>query len=83
MRQFSDILDGLGAFSAAETERVKELVRVGEWAIALENLCSQLYEYEVPVSPQVLASIERVGVETGVERQYWTRLLVADRSDAG
>ena len=76
VEQFDDVLGGLPDFPEGEVERIRELVRVGEWAIALENLCSQLYEYEFVVSPTILGHIEELGRETGVEPRYWTRLSV-------
>jgi hypothetical protein len=80
--QFAAVLDGLRDFPEAEIDQVKDLVRVGEWAVALENLCSQLYEYGCALAPTVLATIEELGRETGVDARYWMR-LVADDGETG
>lgn len=50
--QFSLILGELEGFPAEEVKRVDDLVHVGEWAVELENLCSQPYEYEFVVPPE-------------------------------
>jgi hypothetical protein len=76
--QFAAVLGGLRDFPEAEIDQVKDLVRVGEWAVALENLCSQLYEYECAVAPKILATIEELGREIGVDARYWMRLAAAD-----
>jgi hypothetical protein len=55
-------------------ERVEELVQVGEWRVALENLCTQLYEFDIKVPKDVLARIAEIGHEVDVGERYWSVL---------
>jgi hypothetical protein len=47
---------------------------VGEWAVALENLCTQLYEYDIRVPIDSVKLMEEIGREVGVEERYWNIL---------
>jgi hypothetical protein len=53
---------------------MKELVQAGEPGIALENFCTQLFEYDVTVPEQVRVRLQRLGEKMGVRRDYWERL---------
>jgi len=53
---------------------VDELVQVGEWKIALENLCTQAHEYDVTVDGYLLEAIRQLASELGVPDRYWTVL---------
>ncbi len=58
-------------------EQVKDfagLVRAGEPGIAFENLCTQLYEYDIVVNREVLGELKVVGSAMGLESKYWDRL---------
>jgi hypothetical protein len=57
-----------------------ELVRAGEPGIALENFCTQLFEYDVKVSPMVLNEIASLGIAMGINSRYWERLETHDVS---
>ena len=72
--RFHVILDQIVDLDQGEIERVEELVQVGEFAVALENLCTQLYEYDVAVGADTVAAIAAVGASVGVEDRYWAML---------
>lgn len=74
--QFSQILSDLRGFPTEELNRVDGLAQAGEWAIALENLCSQLYEHDFAVTTRVRSEIEALGRALSVDPRYWTRLAV-------
>ena len=57
-----------------DVDSVEELVQVREWAVALENLCTQLYEYDLPVPIETVRLMEEIGREVGVEERYWNIL---------
>ena len=50
------------------------LAKVGEPGVALENFCTQLYEYDLTVPQSILASIAELGTAMGLEDRYWTPL---------
>jgi len=61
------------------TERLqdmRELTTAGEPGIALENLCSNLDDYGVAITPDSLAKIREVGQAMGIGPDYWERLAV-------
>lgn len=78
VHRFHLILDRIVDLDQDEIERVEELVQVGEFAIALENLCTQLHEFDVAVDDDTVAAIAVVGTSVGVEDRYW-KMLRGDR----
>ena len=59
---------------AEQIRDMTELVLAGEPGIALENLATQLCEYEVDVSSEIVRDIEGLGSEMGLDEKYWCRL---------
>ncbi|MBB5801330.1 hypothetical protein F4560_001098 [Saccharothrix ecbatanensis] len=53
-----------------------ELVDAGEYGIALENLCTQLYEYDIAVSGDHRQRFAAIGVQLGLDNHYWSDLPV-------
>lgn len=45
VHDFHLIIDAVTGVPENDMENVADLVEVGEWEVALENLCTQLYEY--------------------------------------
>ena len=70
---FHLILERVVNLDQDEIERIEELVWVGEFGIALENLCSQLYEFDVLVPDGTVGTYEHQGTIATIEmgaRQY-------------
>lgn len=63
-----------GLVPADELDEMASLARAGECGVALENLCTQLFEYDAVVSTQLLASIETLGAALVIDQKYWNRL---------
>jgi len=59
---------------ANELDDMASLAKAGESGLALENLCTQLFEYDAVVSMPVLASIKLLGAAMGIDDGYWRRL---------
>jgi hypothetical protein len=57
-----------------ELEDMAALARAGEPGVALENLCTQLFEYDCIVPDEMLNKIETLGRSMGLKEEYWTRL---------
>jgi hypothetical protein len=53
-----------------------ELVHAGEPGVALENFCSQLFEFDVVVPFDFRERLRRLGEQMGVAHDYWERLAV-------
>ena len=57
---------------------MKDLTRHREPGIALENLCSELDEYDIAVPPALLAGLRELGTAMRIDEGYWTRLKTTD-----
>ena len=63
-----------GSLPARDVREVEDLIRAGEPVVAFETLCTQLFEYDVPVdavSQQRFASLGRM---MRVDPNYWQDL---------
>ena len=54
------------------------LVRAGEPGIALENLCTQLFEFDAVIPLDLRERLERLGEKMGIASEYWRRLAVPE-----
>ncbi len=58
----------------SDVDSIKELVSVGEYAVAFENFCTQLYEYNVAVAQSDRSRLEIIGKEMRLVSSLWTDL---------
>ena len=56
---------------AQDQENVASLVGAGEFGIAFETLCTQLYEYDVTPTPDDLARLAAVGRRLELDPSTW------------
>ena len=56
------------------------LIGAREWGVALENLCTQLYEYDVEVPGPILDEIAELGRRMRLDPQLWEILTRAETS---
>lgn len=63
-----------GQLPGEQITEMQELARAGEPGIALENLCTQLYEYDVVVSRDRLNQLSLLGKAMGTKPTYWEQL---------
>lgn len=68
-----------GSLPGEQLSEMRELVEAGEPGVALENLCTQLYEYDVVVSVERQREIAMVGTAMGLPESTWQKL---DEGDA-
>lgn len=61
-----------------DLESVSELISVGEYGIALEDLCTQLYEHEIPVTGHLRHLLAEVGAAMQMDPSNWTDLEELD-----
>lgn len=56
------------------------MLQGGESGLALEVLCTQIYEWGIRLTPEIVQSLEKIQVELGVESHY-TQLLRSELMD--
>jgi hypothetical protein len=74
----NDLLQLLSRFKSrlpvATHKDVEELITHGEGGIALENLCQQLFEYDLTVSSDELTEIKVLTERMGLSAKTWSFL---------
>ena len=63
-----------GALPEANIADATELILHGEYGEALELICTQVYEYEVPVSADAYKVIEECGKRMQMDESSWSFL---------
>jgi hypothetical protein len=63
-----------GLLPPEQLEDMAQLVYASESAIALENLSTQLDEYDVAVDEATAEQIEALGKALGLDPKYWSTL---------
>lgn len=53
-----------------DRESIAVLIAAGEWGVALETLCTQLYEYDLEPNAEERAQLEALGRELDVPVRY-------------
>jgi hypothetical protein len=71
IHQFHVIMDGLSGLPENDIDNVEQLLQVGEWQVALEILCTQVYEYELTLPGDVLPLITDLCRELSADDKYW------------
>jgi hypothetical protein len=66
-----------GLLPQEQLDQMDQLVRAGEPGVALENLSTQLYEYDVPMEQATIEQIASLGMGMGLDPKYWRRLTPA------
>jgi hypothetical protein len=63
------------ALPHAEYEQFRSLTVHREWGIALENLCQQLFEHDIPVGAAEIAEMKRLAEEMNLPSDTWDFLV--------
>jgi hypothetical protein len=56
-----NVLEQVDGLPANDVENITVLIRAGEWKIALETLCTQIYEYDLEPRVSVGEELIRLG----------------------
>jgi hypothetical protein len=76
-----ELLETIGAYArhlpAEQVKEMTELVNAGEPGVAFENLCTQLFEYDVSVEDRAMGKLRGIGDAMGLHPKYWERLKVS------
>ncbi len=59
-----------GTLPDEDVSNIGQLIDVGEWALAVEILCTQLYEYDIDVELETIQRIAAVGERLEVPAHY-------------
>lgn len=59
---------------------VQSLIDVGEWLVAFETLCTQIYEFEISLIPERIRDLEALGEALGASSRL-TNSLWEDAAD--
>lgn len=63
-------------FTPEDMNRLKEFFLHNEYGLVLEYLCTQLIEYDIGISHELLEKIHRAGVSMQIDRGIWEDLRV-------
>lgn len=80
----AELLESLAEFSRAlpehNVENIRELFQVGEYGVGLEDLCTQLYEHSIQLTPGQYGKLVALGEQMGLNKETWETLgsLVAE-----
>lgn len=74
----SMLSDSRGLLSDGVFEHISDLIRSGECAVALEELCSYLVEEGAHPTRELVARIASLGPTLKVRASYWEHLLEAE-----
>jgi hypothetical protein len=60
----------------AELDEMAALTRAGEPGVALENLCMQMYEYDVRVPAALFTNLQQLAKSMGISDEILGRLRI-------
>jgi hypothetical protein len=66
----SEVLRRVGPLPLVVPSMVIEFVEANETLIAVEQICTQIYEYDVKVNSETLALIVDLGKDVGLDPDY-------------
>jgi hypothetical protein len=71
------IMDAANGLPLSDVEQIEGLIQVGERAVAFENLCTQIYEYDIQLPSYLQDTLISVGEQLKVDPRYWQRLNIS------
>lgn len=63
---------------AEDIDQVETLIQLGERLVAFETLCTQVYEYEIALDPDLVRQLVEVGRHLGADAGYGRLLGLED-----
>lgn len=67
-------MDAAVGLTPDDISNVQSLIDVGEWLVAFETLCTQIYEWEIRLEPDVIRDLEGLGTALGARRELTDHL---------
>lgn len=68
--ELRQVLAGADGLPVADVDSVIVLISAGEWRVALETLCTQIYEYDLEVNDVQRALLGHLGRQLEVPADY-------------
>jgi hypothetical protein len=68
------VMDAAGALTPDDISNVQSLIDVGEWLVAFETLCVQIYEWEIVLDPDLIRDLDDLGSAIGAPRELVDQL---------
>lgn len=65
-----EVMDAVSGLPSEDIANVEGLIRVGELLVGFETLCTQLYEWEIPLRREHVDELIRVGQQLGAAPRY-------------
>lgn len=60
-------MDAANGLPADDIANVQSLIDAGEWVVAFETLCTQIYEWEISLRAEVVRDLEGLGSSLGAD----------------
>lgn len=73
-RRLHQVIDSAPELPLHDIEQIESLIEAGERAVAFENLCTQLYEYDIELPSPLRDTLASIGRKLGVAPRYWEML---------
>lgn len=67
-------MDAAVGLTPEDISNVQSLIDVGEWLVAFETLCTQIYEWEIGLEPDVIRDLESLGSVLDARRELTDHL---------
>ncbi|UOE42871.1 MafI family immunity protein [Agromyces larvae] len=66
-----------GQLPDSDLQNARIFLDAGEPGVALENLCAQIYEYDVPIARSAYLRLEAAGRAMSLDSSNWSHLTVS------
>jgi hypothetical protein len=68
-----------------DARTISELIDYDEWGVAYEMLCTQLCEYDIPITLEYYGKMKKIANIMEIDSAYWMSLkrLVISNKDLG
>ena len=60
-------MDAATGLTPEDIINVQSLIDVGEWLVAFETFCTQVYEWEISLGQEVIRDLEALGTALGAD----------------
>ncbi len=64
-----------------DVQNICDFIKYNEFGVGFETLCTQLFEYDSPISAEIYSRIESVGKEIGYSENHWNYLKALIKND--
>lgn len=84
MKLFELLNETTKTLPSNDVRNITEFIENGEWGLAYEILCIQLYEYDIQISRGFYEKISSLGKSIGIQSSIWLPLkkLITNNSTA-